>query len=271
MSIIDPGSLQFVKWGGSLITDKNNPSSARPEVLARLAAELAEYFHSQPEARVVLGHGSGSFGHVPAQRYHTRLGVNSPEEWLGFLEVWRQAASLNKLVMDALQQAGLPAIALQPSAAIVSTNGKVSQWDLGPLQAALAAGLIPVVYGDVIFDKRLGGTILSTEDLFDFLARQLKPARVLLAGLEAGVWSDYPACTKLAQQLFPEDLPMFEQSLQGSAAIDVTGGMASKVRQALALVQELPDLEVLIFSAVDPGVLLKTLLGEPAGTRLSAY
>jgi isopentenyl phosphate kinase len=271
MNIIDPDLLQFVKWGGSLITDKNTASTARPEVLARLAGELAEYFRRQPGARVVLGHGSGSFGHVPATLYHTRLGVHSPEEWLGFLNVWRQASSLNNLVMDALRQAGLPAIALQPSAAIVASNGKVSQWTLGPLQAALEAGLLPVIFGDVIFDSLLGGTIFSTEDLFDYLATQMKPARVLLAGLEAGVWADYPECTKLAPQLFPEDLPAFEQSLQGSAATDVTGGMSSKVRQALALVQQVPDLEVLIFSGADPGALLRTLLGEPAGTRLSAY
>jgi isopentenyl phosphate kinase len=270
MNQTHPGLLQFVKWGGSLITDKNSPSTARPDVLTRLAGELAEYFHRQPTARVVLGHGSGSFGHVPARRFHTRHGVHSPEEWLGFLEVWRQAASLNRLVMDGLQQAGLPAIALQPSAAVLANNGKVFHWDVGPLQAALQAGLLPVVYGDVIFDNRQGGTILSTEDLFDYLVPQLQPARVLLAGLEAGVWADYPACTRLVHRLFPDDLPAYEEALQGSSAPDVTGGMSSKVRQALKLVKQMPGLEVLIFSGSDPGVLLTTLLGEPAGTRLAA-
>ena len=265
-----PGNLQFVKWGGSLITDKNSVSTARPDVLARLAAELAEYLHSQPEARLVLGHGSGSFGHVPAQRFRTRLGVRTPEEWLGFLEVWRQASSLNHWVMDALSLAGVPAIALQPSAAVIASNGKVSHWDLAPLQAALEAGLLPVIYGDVIFDSQRGGTILSTEDLFSYLAPQLRPRCVLLAGLVAGVWADFPACTELIPQIVPQDLPALEQALQGSAATDVTGGMSSKVRQALDLVEEVPGLEVRIFSGADPGSLLRVLLGEPAGTRLAA-
>lgn len=55
---------------------------------------------------------------------------------------------------------------------------------------ALANGILPVVYGDVVFDEVRGGTILSTEDLFQHLAHQLHPERVLLAGLEAGVWAD---------------------------------------------------------------------------------
>jgi len=265
-----PQPLQFVKWGGSLITDKNNPATHRPEVLTRLAGELAEYCHRQPGARLVLGHGSGSFGHVPASRYRTRQGVHSSQDWLGFLEVWRQAASLNRLVMQALQKAGLPAMAFQPSASILAREGQVAAWDLGPLQVALEAGLLPVVYGDVIFDSQRGGTILSTEDLFDYLARHLKPERVLLASIEPGVWADYPNCSELIHQLTPQDLPTFEQALQGSVATDVTGGMASKVRQGLALAGAVPGLEVLIFSGASPGALLAVLEGQMAGTRLTA-
>ena len=130
--------------------------------------------------------------------------------------------------------------------------------------------MVPVVYGDVIFDQERGGTILSTEDLFDHLARRLRPGRVLLAGIEPGVWGDYPDCTHLLPRLTPSDLPAFEQALQGSAATDVTGGMASKVRQGLALAQDVPGLEVLIFSGQEPGALTAALEGRGSGTRLTA-
>ncbi len=61
--------------------------------------------------------------------------------------------------------------------------------------------MLPVVHGDVAFDEALGGTILSTEDVFAFLAEHLSPTRILLAGIEAGVWEDFPARTKLVKQI----------------------------------------------------------------------
>lgn len=256
----------LLKLGGSLITDKTRPHTARPEVLRRLAEEISAARQQLPGQRLVLGHGSGSFGHVPARRWGTRNGVHTPEEWRGFVEVWRQAQALNRLVMDALEEAGLPALAFPPSASVLARNGQVERWDLAPLRQALEAGLVPVVYGDVAFDVVRGGTIVSTEDLFETLARQLRPNRLLLAGLEPGVWADFPSRTHLLAEITPASMGQLEAILSGSAAVDVTGGMASKVRQALGLAQEIPGLQAQIFSAETPGVLLHALLGEQVGT-----
>jgi isopentenyl phosphate kinase len=99
---------------------------------------------------------------------------------------------LNRFVMESLRAAGLPAIALAPVSAVISRDVRVARWDLTPLRSALAVGLLPVIYGDVIFDEARGGTILSTEDLFAHLTRELRPSRILLAGLEEGVWEDFP-------------------------------------------------------------------------------
>jgi isopentenyl phosphate kinase len=257
-----------LKLGGSLITDKAQPHTARLDVLARLAQEIAAARREHPELQLVLGHGSGSFGHVPARRWGTRQGVRSSEAWGGFVEVWREAAALDSLVLTALANAGLPALALPPSASVVSKGGKLLQWDLDPLRLALAAGLLPVVYGDVIFDQEWGGTIFSTEDLFEHLARQLRPERILLAGLEPGVWGNFPDRTDLLAEITPGGLERLLPALGGSAAADVTGGMASKVRQGLTLAQSLPGLEVFIFSGLEPGAVRRALLGERVGTRL---
>ena len=134
--------LTLIKLGGSLITDKTRPHTPRLDVLARLADEIASARRVQPGLRLLLGHGSGSFGHVPAQKYGTRQGVHTPAEWLGFVEVWREAAALNHLVMDALAGADVPAIAFSPSAAVIAAGGQAAAWDLSPLSAALEAGLL---------------------------------------------------------------------------------------------------------------------------------
>jgi isopentenyl phosphate kinase len=259
-------NLQFLKLGGSLITDKNRPHTARLEVLDRLAHEILAARAERPDLRLVVGHGSGSFGHFPAKKYGTRQGVHTPQEWLGFAKVWQEAVALNRITMDALNRAGLPALSFSPSASVVSRDGKVHAWDLTPLKLALQSGLLPVVYGDTIFDLVRGGTILSTEDLFDHLARRLQPGRILLAGLELGVWADYPACTRLVEMITPSNLPVVAPSIGGSAATDVTGGMASKVQQSLELVQAVPGLEVLIFSGEEVGMVREALLGRRVGT-----
>lgn len=261
--------LTLLKLGGSLITDKTRPHTPRLEVLARLADEIAAARQARPGLRLLLGHGSGSFGHIPAQRYATRQGVHTEEQWLGFGEVWREASTLHHLVMEALASASLPALSFPPSAGVIAEGGRVADWNVSPLAAALGASLLPVVYGDVAFDRVLGGTILSTEDLFTHLVPLLRPTRVLLAGLEPGAWADYPACTRLIPTITAENYAQLAPALGGSHATDVTGGMASKVRQALDWAQAVPGLEVCIFSAEVPGSLQAAILGESLGTRIT--
>jgi isopentenyl phosphate kinase len=262
------GRLVFLKLGGSLITVKDQPHTPRLEVITRLADEIAEARSQEAGLRILLGHGSGSFGHHAADRYHTRQGVKSMEEWQGFIEVWQQAAALNQLVMQALEKASLPALSFPPSAMINTRDGQISSWNLEPIRASLANGLLPVIYGDVVFDSELGGTIFSTEELFRYLAPRLQPSRLLFAGLEAGVWADYPGNTQLLAEITPASYPQVEAGLKGSAATDVTGGMADKVRQIMAMVNEIPSLTATIFSGEAAGNVRRSLSGEVLGTRL---
>ena len=262
------GNIVFLKLGGSLITVKNQPYTPRLDVLERLSQEIAQARAQDRGLQIILGHGSGSFGHVPASKYKTRLGVKSAEEWIGFAEVWRRAAGLNRLVMQALENADLPAMAFSPSAMVITDQGKVAKWNLDPLRFALEKGLLPVVHGDVVFDLELGGTILSTEDIFAHLVRSIQPTRLLLAGIELGVWEDFPANTSLIHVITPQSLAQIENGLRGSAATDVTGGMADKVRQTMALIEMYPGLNASIFSGEIPGNVRRVLLGETLGTEI---
>jgi len=258
--------LVFLKLGGSLITDKSKARTARPDTIDRIAREIAAALKHQPELKLVIGHGSGSFGHIPAHRYNTRRGVTSPEQWRGYAEVWHEARLLNQIVLESFYSAGLPVIAFPPSACAVTRRGVVAGWDLSGLRAALQADLVPVVNGDVVIDQELGGTILSTEDVFGYLAPELKPERILLAGLEPGVWADYPACTHLYQTITPADSEQLSTGVSGSAAVDVTGGMLDKVHRMLDLVRRIVPLEGMIFSGEVEGHIEQALSGAFFGT-----
>lgn len=260
--------LVFLKLGGSLITDKNSPRTHRAQVLVRLAAEIAAAVQQNPALQLVIGHGSGSFGHQTAKKHATRQGVQSPEKWRGFAEVWHEARLLNQIVIESLYEAGLPVMAFPPSAGVVAENGLITSWDMAPFQQALDHGLIPVVNGDTVFDALIGGTIASTEDVFLFLARQLHPQRILLAGIEPGVWADFPTATRLIPLINSANYPSTLASLGGSASVDVTGGMAAKVESMLTLARSTPGLEVSIFSGMQPGLVQLALCGQISGTRI---
>jgi isopentenyl phosphate kinase len=260
--------LVFLKLGGSVITDKTRPYTPRLDLLEALAIQIAAALQENADLRIVLGHGSGSFGHQAASQFGTRRGVSGPTAWRGFAEVWYQASALDRLVVEALRKAGLPAVTISAVSAITTRDGQVAAWDIAPLQAALTNGLLPVVHGDVVFDEIRGGTILSTEDLFASLATQLHPQRILLAGLEAGVWEDFPARTRLIGEITQQTFTKQSQGLGHSRGADVTGGMRSKVTEMLSLVEKVEDLEVLIFSGIQPDAVFRALQGENPGTRM---
>src|SRR5512140_1463400 len=250
--------LVFLKLGGSLITDKTQPYTPKTDVIEDAALQISTALRTQPDLRLVIGHGSGSFGHVAASEYRTRDGLfprpaplahrerdtTESSYWKGFAEVWYQAAALNQFVMKALHKVNVPAVALAPSASVIASEGQVSIWETAPISMALGVGLVPVIYGDVAFDEVRGGTILSTEDLFGHLARALNPDRILLAGLESAVWEDFPARTRKVETISPQTFSQFAENIEKSAAVDVTGGMKSKVTQMLDLVQQNPLLKI---------------------------
>jgi isopentenyl phosphate kinase len=261
--------LIFLKLGGSLITDKRSEERLRPDVLARLAAEVATARAVRPEMRLVVGHGSGSFGHVPAARHNTRAGVNGAEAWAGFAEVSAAAARLNRHVTQAFLEAGVPALSLQPSASAVCADGALVEMATAPIHHALEAGLVPLVYGDVAVDRALGGTIISTEQVLAFLARLFKPGWLLLAGDTEGVLD---AQGEIIPRIDASNRGDLAPVLGGSGGVDVTGGMAGKVEAMLELAAALPGTRIRIVSGLVPGRLHSTLHdpAAAAGTEIGA-
>jgi isopentenyl phosphate kinase len=258
--------LIFIKLGGSVITDKDTADTADLIRIKAISEEIAAAIKDRPDLALVIGHGSGSFGHHAAHKFGTREGISTSSDWQGFTEVALKARELNQIVVDQLQAAGINAISFSPFSGIRAENRIIQSWDVSNLETCLQKSLIPVIYGDVILDNQLGGTILSTEELFSWLALKLQPSSVLLAGLEEGVWADFPTCDKLLSEICPRDFSAKDSTLQASKSTDVTGGMRSKVQAMIELVELLPTLQVQIFSGKDPGNVYSALMGNQEGT-----
>jgi isopentenyl phosphate kinase len=265
--------LVFLKLGGSLITDKTQVEAVQQDVLRRVAGEVARARQESPHLRVLLGHGSGSFGHVAARQHGTRMGVQGEQGWMGFAQVADAAARLNRLVVAVFLAAGVPVWSVQPSAGALCHDGVISTWPGQQIELALAHGLAPLIFGDAVLDSARGGTIASTEELFAWLAAHFRPRRIVLAGTVDGVYSGDPLrdpAADLWPEITPDDLPRLRASLGGSHGVDVTGGMASKVAAMCQLAASQPGLEVRLVSGLRPDAIYRALLGaqDAGGTRI---
>jgi len=258
--------LQLLKLGGSLITVKDKPYTLREGILEQVAREVRAFLSSHPGESVIIGHGSGSFGHTSAATYHTKNGVHSQGGWMGYAHVCRDARALNQHVLNALVEAGVPAVSYPPSSMVRCLNGNMIAWDTSSIRQSLQNGLVPLIFGDTVLDDHLGGTICSTEDLFLWLNSLFSPGRVLIAGIEPGVWEDFPARKTLMKEILTSKNQAESGFITGSHFTDVTGGMLEKVRKMSALVRENPGCPVILFSGIPQGAILNALTGENSGT-----
>lgn len=261
-------SLILVKLGGSLITEKSGEETARREVIERLAGEIARAAAAIPE-RIVLGHGSGSFGHRAAHRFGIAAGVRAPEQLPGVCRTQERAAALHREVIAALAAAGALPFSIAPSSCVVADSGRPVILAEEPLLLALERGLLPVTYGDVVMDRSWGASICSTEKLFDLVARRLLERgffvrRVLWLGETEGL---YDASGRTVHRVTEASFPRALEAIGAPAGTDVTGGMRHRLETALALARH--GIPSLLANGLAPGLLERALRGEPVpGTEV---
>ncbi len=265
----------YVKLGGSLITDKTRPETPRPDLIRRLAREIYTALNERPHMRLLLGHGSGSFGHVVGRAYNVRAGVRDARGWEGYARTAAAAARLNRIVTDIFLDEGVHVVSLPPSASAWCVDGVLVHMDVRAHRTLLQVGIVPLVFGDVALDEVRGGTIVSTEEVFVYLSRAdetLRPHRIYLVGEVDGVYTGDPhrdPDARLISRLFAKDVARLD-GLGRSHGVDVTGGMAAKVELMAALVREMPSLTVHIIGGTAPNTLYRALVDPHAdiGTRL---
>lgn len=258
----------FVKLGGSVITDKTGQEAPDLALIRQLAAEIQAARAAQPDLTIILGHGSGSFGHPYAARYHIHQGLAPDEDWMGFALTSGAALRLNRIVVDALLATGVPALALQPSATLRSQNGRLATWDTRTIAQALERRLVPVVHGDVAFDERQGSAIISTEQLLLQLVRQpeLCPERIILVG-ESGVYTADPRANPAAQRIpyiGRDNIADVLAGTGGSHGADVTGGMRGKIELLWSMIEAQPGLSGQLIGP-SAGLLQRALQGQAHG------
>ena len=258
----------LLKLGGSVITDKTGDRVFHADRVRALGAEILDAMGQRP-MRLLIGHGAGCFGHVPAKQYRVREGLAGGGGWRGYAVTRRAVITLNGLMLDAFGEAGLFPVFVQPSASAVADRGVLQSMDVSVIKRLLDLGQVPMVCGDAVLDEERGFTIVSTERFFAWLAHRLRPSRIVLACDVDGVFEADPVADPGAKRIERVDgVNMAEvlDALGRGLGPDVTGGMAGKVRAMHTMADANPTAEIRVVSGLIQGRVRDALLGQVGGT-----
>jgi len=254
--------LQLVKLGGGLVAPKSWPAhTADVKVIRRLGKEMKGF-----KGSLIIGHGMGNFAHREATRYRTSEGFINKESKFGACVTQSVAARINRIVVDELLKLGLPVGSVSPHDIWMAKDGHSVFGAYKSIELMLEKQLIPVVYGDVIWDKRKGCTIFSTERCLSLLAKKFKSVkRIIQVIAEEGVLGSEG---KIIKVINSRNFSQLKSAIGKAAGVDVTGGMLHKVEESLSLARDL-GIETLIISGKVKNRLNRALSGiKVLGTKI---
>jgi len=256
VTITTTADTVVLKLGGSLITRKEEPETVDEPALAAACDAVADALADGPVDSLVVVHGGGSYGHHHASAHGVSTTAGTHDA-AAVMDIHDAMCTLNGHVLDRLRSRGVPAVPVHPLSLTARPDGAGGDLDL-PLSSTatlLGEGFVPVLHGDGVATAGAGVTVLSGDELVVELARGLDATRVGLCSTVPGVLD--------ADEEVIERISAFDEVadvLGGSDATDVSGGMAGKVRELLAL-----DTPAAVFGPAELGAFLR---GEAAGTRI---
>lgn len=259
LGLSEPRVDVVLKIGGSVITDKKNELAARTQEINRIAQEI-----QRADLRdLIVVHGGGSFGHPYAQRYRLKEGLKEESQKIGFSETHHVMTVLNGLVMDALVCHGVQAVSITPSSCLVTEGGRIKDFADAPLRKYLNMGFMPVLYGDVVLDTKLGFTVLSGDQIISYLASKFHAKRIVVGVDVDGVYESDPKTddsSPLLKELDLQDLRKLQVKFGKSTSSDVTGGMPGKLIELVPAVEQ--GIPVTVVNATKPNYVEKALKGD---------
>jgi isopentenyl phosphate kinase len=262
--------LIIVKLGGSVITDKTKPLTPRVQNIERLTEEIGIALKNR-KVNLIIIHGGGSYGHPLAKKFGISDGLQKPSQLMGFVETHQSMLTLNEIVMKELLAHHLPVISFAPVGIWSTDKGRISEGNHHRIEEALQRGLIPVLFGDTIFDKTNGIGILSGDQIISYLTKRLQPDHIIIGTDVDGLYTADPKTnpnTQFIPVLSQKNAEKVISGLEGAKAVDVTGGMRAKVVELLEVAKNTK--KIVILNANVPNRMRLALEEKPVhGTLIS--
>lgn len=241
----------LIKLGGSVITDKTKPYTLKLDVLKQIIKKLAEI-----KCPFIISHGQGSFAHTSAQEFGGNKGYKNK---IGLAKISLDVQVLQEILIKELLKVGIPAIGIRPIGLMFANKGKILQHNFEILEEALTQGFVPVVCGDLVFDKNWKTNIFSGEKILLFLAQYfLKKnytlSRIIQVTNTNGVYDNNK---KTIKNITNNNWGNIKKYIYKSLEVDITGAMFHKIENALLLSKL--NVSTVIINGNHPSEILKSI------------
>ncbi|MFX0071496.1 MAG: type 2 isopentenyl-diphosphate Delta-isomerase [Candidatus Hermodarchaeota archaeon] len=260
----EKGNIIILKLGGSLITDKNEPFSIRKDVIENSINQIIE----SKKEKLIIVHGGGSFGHPVAKQYKISNGLDLKikDQIFGLTKTHEVMNRLNTYLINSFLEKNQPAMAFQASSIFLKDFENIFSKSISIIEKSLNLGVIPILYGDIIFEKNKSFSIISGDRIILELCRYFEKgtiSKVIFATEVDGIFVRESERGEekilLAQNVDCSELDRLNLA-QLSQKIDVTGGIRGKIN-SIKEICEL-NIEVQILNGLKDGYLLKALKGQ---------
>lgn len=254
--------LYIIKLGGSVITAKEeNEFKVREQAIARIASEIRKAMDEKDFSLIVV-HGAGPFGHTNVTEYDIDNGVFDERQREGYEKTVKDCNFLDSAVVGELKKAGIKAVALDPNKLVEQDNKKIVGFEIEGIEKGLNEGKAPVLFGQMVPDRKLNFSVMSGDAAIGFLAKRFNAKKVFLGTDVSGIFEEDPKKNPAAKRIAVIEKENFEEILEKvgeSGSVDVTGGMRGKLEKLREMLQ---GTTALIFDATKEGTVFKALVGN---------
>ncbi|MBU0586743.1 isopentenyl phosphate kinase family protein [Candidatus Micrarchaeota archaeon] len=246
--------MKILKIGGSVLTKKSGYREADNANITKMAKTVASIWEKGVHD-FVLVHGAGSFGHPLVVKYKIDEGVESESQKLGAADTHAACTELSSIFIHALIKEEVPAISIPPASVMELKDKRIVAFNRDIIEHYMAAGFLPVLYGDFVQDSSLGAAVCSGDQIVAFLGKDAEFA--VFATDVDGVLDDKGGVIPLINSANISNITKHLRSKKG----DVTGAMEGKIRELLIL-----DNPSYIVNANYPERIVDLMLGKKGVT-----
>lgn len=263
--------LVIIKLGGSVITDKSRPRGFfRRKVVERLALEIKQV-KKKKDFDLIIVHGAGSFGHPLANKYRLQNGYLDSKSSEGFSLTKKAMFELTLLIWKVFAEKGLISCVVEPSAVIIGSKARIISFNTDFIDNLLSKGIIPVLFGDAVFDKKMGVSIISGDLMVSYLAKKFKADKVIFVSDVDGIFDKNPKVyrnAKLVKEINEKNWHQVMENMEVFNKNDVSGEMKGKIE---AIKRGLSGINVEIINGFKSKKLVDSLLSRKrdSGTSFS--
>jgi len=226
----------IMKIGGSITTYRDKYCETNYDNLERICREIAQA-KMLKEIELIILIGAGSYGHQIANEYNLHKGFQYENQLYGLRimtsKMWENA----NIVADVFKKYGVPTYCVHTPSYLISDNGVIEELFFKPIDYCISLGMIPLLWGEINFDKTMKFTNVSGDIIAVYLTKYFKADRILMFSDVNGVMENFGSINQ--KVISTIDRTNYLDALQEIChpnKIDINGGMKIKLESMSKLI-----------------------------------